>query len=95
MSYERIFGQKPQFYTSPLEKGDHPELDTSDELDESGIKKYQSLIGAMQWAVTLGRIDVTTAVMTMSGFHAAPGQGHLDRVRIIYGYLSKMPSATI
>ena len=33
--------------------------------------------------------------MTMSGFRAAPRKGHLDRVRRIYGYLSKFKHATI
>ena len=32
--YEQMFGAKPKHnVTSPLEKGDHPELDTSDLLD--------------------------------------------------------------
>ncbi len=54
-TYERMFGAKPkQCVTSPLEKGDHPELDMSDELDADGIKNYQSLIGALQWSVSLG-----------------------------------------
>ena len=94
-SYYQMFGVKPKPYVSPLEKGDHPELDTSDELNEEGIKKYQSLIGALQWAVTVGRIDITTAVMTMSSFCVAPRVGHLDRLRRIYGYLSKMKNAVI
>jgi len=45
---ERIFGTKPkQNITSPLEKGNHPELDMSNELDNHGIKNYQSLISAL------------------------------------------------
>lgn len=94
-TYERLFGCKPKPYTSPLEKGDHPELDMSEELDEDGVKKYQSLVGAMQWAVSLGRIDITTAVMTMSGFRTAPRKGHMERCQRIYGYLSKMKHAVI
>ena len=90
-NYERMFGSKPKTtYSSPLEKGDHPELDTSKELDDDSIKKYQSLIGALQWVITLGRLDIATAVMTMSSFRFAPRQGHLDRLKRIYGYLSKM-----
>ena len=82
------FSEKPrQHYTSPLKKNDHPELDKSSLLDTDGIKKYQSLIGAMQWAVSLGRLDITTAVMTMSGFQVTPRKGHLDRLKQIYGYL--------
>jgi hypothetical protein len=95
-NYERIFGEPPkQVVTSPLEKGDHPELDILDLLDDEGIRNYQSLIGALQWCISIGRFDVATAVMTMSGFRAAPRQGHLDRVKRICGYLSKMRNAVI
>ena len=94
-TYLRHFGEKPKGASSPLEKGDHPELDTSDELDLEGIKIFQSLIGAMQWAVQIGRIDITTAVMTMSGFRTNPRVGHMERCKRIYGYLYKMRNATI
>ena len=80
--YKSMFGEMPSTrVTSPLEKGDHPELDTSQLLDEEDVTKYQSLIGALQWTITLGRFDIAVAVMTMSGFRAAPRVGHLDRVR--------------
>ena len=95
-NYEKIFGEPPkQVVTSPLEKGDHPELDTSELLDAKGIELYQSLIGALQWSVTIGRFDVNTAVMTLSGFRVAPRRGHLDRVKRVYGYLAKMRHAAI
>jgi len=95
-TYERMFGQKPStVYSSPLEKGDHPETDMSPELDAKGVQQYQSLIGAMQWAVSLGRIDITTAVMTLSGFRVAPREGHLERAKHVYGYLAKMKHAVI
>ena len=55
---------------SPLEPGDHPELDTSPFLDKDDTKIYQSLIGAMQWAISIGRWDINTVVMTMSSFRA-------------------------
>ncbi len=79
----------------PLEKGDHPELDTSDKLNTNGIKNYQLLIGALQWSVSLGRIDITTTVMTMSGFRVALRKGHLERVQHIVAYLVKMKHATM
>lgn len=46
-------------------------------MDEIG--KYQSMIGALQWIETIGRFDITTALMTMSGFRDAPrpGEAHL------------------
>ena len=67
----------------------------SELLGEDGIKIYQSLIGALQWTISLGRIDISTAVMTMSGFRASPRKGHLDQLKRIYGYLSKMRHSTI
>ncbi|MFM8621767.1 MAG: reverse transcriptase domain-containing protein, partial [Holophagaceae bacterium] len=94
--YERMFGSKPKTnVTSPLEKGDHPESDKSDLLDPTGIQQYQSLIGSLQWAVTIGRFDITTAVMTMSSFRAAPRVGHLERAKRIVAYLCRFPQAKI
>jgi hypothetical protein len=81
--------------TSPLEKGDHPEIDTTEELDEEGIKRYQTMIGCLQWAVSLGRFDIQTATMTMSRYRVAPRIGHLDRLKRIYGYLKKFKCAAI
>ena len=95
-SFFQMFGRAPSHtIQSPLEKNDHPELDETDFLDEDGTQQYQSLIGAMQWAVSIGRIDITTAVMSMSSFHAQPHVGHLERVKWIYGYLSKFKHAAI
>ena len=89
-NYERIYGCKPRQVTSPLVKGDHPELDTSELLEIDDMKIYQSLIGSLQWTIQIGRFDIATAVMTLSRFRAAPRRGHLDRVKRICGYLSKM-----
>ena len=95
-SYEKMFGEKPsaKMY-SPLDKGDHPELDDSEFLDATGIQQYQSLIGSLQWAISLGRFDIATAVMSMSSFRALPRRGHLNRLKRICGYLVKMKSGTL
>jgi hypothetical protein len=78
-----------------LEKGDHLELDMSELMECEGIQQFQSLVGCMQWAVSLGRFDIATAVMTLSGFRAAPRQGRLDRANRVVRYLSKMKHAVI
>ena len=94
--YTLLFGKAPsQKIQSPLEKNDHPELDDSPLLDDDGIAKYQSLIGVLQWTITLGRFDIATAVMTMSGFRVAPREGHLERVKRICGYLAKFKHGCI
>ena len=70
-------------------------MDTSQLLDGEGINKYQSLIGTLQWTITLGRFDIATAVMSMSGFRVAPRIGHLQRLKRICGYLAKFRDACI
>jgi len=54
------------------------------------MQQYQSLIGTMQWAVSISQFDIATAVMTMSSFCAVPSCGHMDRVKRIYGYLANL-----
>ena len=46
-------------------------------------------------AITLGRFNISVAVMSMSRFHIAPRKGHLERLKKIYGYLRKHPSGAI
>ena len=95
-SYERLFGKKPSTNAhAPVEPGDHPELDTSEFLDEEQTTIYMSLIGALQWIVSIGRFDVQSALVSLSSFRAAPRRGHLDRVKRIYGYIRKFDSASI
>jgi hypothetical protein len=62
---------------------------------EDRVQQYQSLIGSLQWAVSLGRFDVTTAVMTLSSFRAIPRQGHLERAKRVVAYLYRFKSAQI
>ena len=94
--YKRMFGSAPkQNIQSPLEKNDHPELDDTELLDADGVSQYQSLIGTLQWTISLGRFDVATAVMTMSGYRVAPRVGHLERVKRICGYLVKFQQGCI
>jgi hypothetical protein len=64
-NYKLIFGCEPKPCGTLLVKKYHPELDTSPERDHVGIKQYQSLIGALQWLVTLGNFYIQCAVATM------------------------------
>ena len=95
-TFQRLFpGEDIKKYASPLAPNDHPELDTTEECNEADIAKYQSLIGAMQWAVSLCRWDIHCAVMTMGRYRAAPREGHLQRLKHIMGYLKAMPEGAI
>jgi hypothetical protein len=40
-------------------------MDDSPFLGQDKTQQFQSLIGNMQWAVSIGRLDITTAVMSL------------------------------
>ena len=81
-AYKQHFGIKPGIkHRSPLQKSDHPELDTTPFLDEEGKEIYQSLIGCGQWNISIGRFDRQSAFMSMSKYCTAPREGHLERAQ--------------
>jgi hypothetical protein len=83
-NYEKLFGMKQNTsVTSQLEKGDLPELATSELSIAEQIAQYQSMIGTLQWIVTIGCLNINTAVMAISGFHMAPRVGHPNTLRRI------------
>jgi hypothetical protein len=93
-SFQRLLGDKPSHnICSPLKKGVHPDM--ADFLDSAGIQIYQLLIGAMQWAVSLARFDITNAMMAISSFRVAPRVGHFGCYRHIYGCLSQFKDASL
>jgi hypothetical protein len=87
--------RKTNKITSALVKGNHPKIDDSAFLEEEGLQHYQLLIGQLQWSISLGRFDIAVAIMTVSAFRSAPRKGHLDRVKRVCGYLSKMRHSAI
>ena len=53
------------------------------------------MLGQLQWDISIGCLDISTAVMTISSFRQAPCQGHLECAKCIFGYLIKMKDAVI
>jgi hypothetical protein len=95
-TFKRLFpGEELHKYTSLLFANDHPAMDTSPECNEADIAKYQSLIGAMQWAASLCHFDIHCAIMTMGRFRTVPREGHLDRLKHVMAYLRTMPDGAI
>ena len=72
---------------SPLDAGDHSEMDDTDLLVPGEIPIYQMMIGCLQWAVTLGRYDIQYATNTLARFGQNPRDGHLKRALRVFGYL--------
>jgi hypothetical protein len=79
----------------PMKPGDHPEEDDSPILNNDQHRLYQSMIGMLQWIVSIGRIDICYAVSSMSRFCISPREGHLHRIFRIFGYLKKYPNKAI
>jgi hypothetical protein len=64
-----------------------PELDSLPLLNDKLTSCYQGLIGILQWATELGRLDILMPVSLMSSYMAAPREGHLKQLLHIFGYL--------
>ena len=67
-SYERMFKEKLRKSRPPLEGGDHPDFDTSEHCYDHQTKQFQTLIGQLQWLISLGRFDIAVHVMSLSRF---------------------------
>jgi hypothetical protein len=65
------------------------------ELKTTGIHYYQELIGILQWALKLGRINIATKVSLLSSHLALTCEGHLQQVYHIFGYLKAHPKRTL
>ena len=88
--YHSMFKQDPpKNMRKPLDKNDHPELDDTELLTGEFIQHYLTMIGQLQWLVTLGRFDIHAQVTTMSRFRSTPRKGHLERIQRVYGYVLK------
>ena len=79
----------------PLPPECHPDLDDSPLLNEKQIRLYQILIGTIQWACVVSRLDVCFAVSSLSRFSANPRGNHLKLTLHVMGYLKKHPNCRI
>ena len=88
-SFKQLFGTQPTEQHAPIDKDAKPELDDSPLLGPDGIAKFQSLIGACQWLITLSRFDIGQTIMSLGRFRTAPRVSHLELVKRLIGYLKK------
>ncbi len=94
-TYEQIYGELPTKVSCALDPDDRPELDRSELCTPDETAKFQSLIGACQWMISLCRFDIVEAVMSLNRFRCAPRVGHLERLKRLCGYIRKQPHAAI
>ena len=68
-----MFGKEPTEWASPIDSKYKPELDTTALItDPVDIRKFMSVMGALQWCISLGRFDIMTAVVSLGSFCVAP-----------------------
>ena len=63
-NFERLYGEAPKSVFSPLDHDDHPKLDDSPFCGPEDTSKFQSLIGACQWMISLCCMDIAQAIMS-------------------------------
>ena len=71
-NFESLFNEAPKPSFSPLDHEDQPELDTSKLCGPDDTAKFQSLIGACQWMISLCRLDLAHSIMSLSHYRHAP-----------------------
>ena len=64
-----------------------PELDGLPELNEGDQTYYQELIGILQWATELGRVDILLEISLLSQYQACPREGHMEQLLRIFAFL--------
>ena len=67
----------------------HPSEYKTPELDASGGKYFQDLIGVFIWAVELGRVEILLEVALLYTHLDLQREGHLQQVNHIFEYLKK------
>ena len=69
-----------------MEEKLHPELDDSPLCDNRGASLYRSIIGSLNWIITIGNL-IPYTTMSLTKFNTAPREGHSKAVVRIWCYL--------
>ncbi len=59
-------------HVGPIPTNYEPELDATPHCDEEHASRYRQIVGILQWAIKLGRIDILTVVSLLSQYKANP-----------------------
>ena len=94
-NYEKLFGNLPTLVHSPLPEHDRPELDDTPLCGPDDLAKYQSLLGACQWMISMVCFDLCEAIMSLSRYRHCPRRGHLNCLKQVCGYIRQFPHCSI
>ena len=99
-NFEREIGKDKEHWEfrksrSPLPDGYHPEICETPFLNPDKASFYRSMVGALQWIVAIGRVDVAYSASSMARFGAMPREGHLEAMYRVFGYLKTFPKGQV
>ena len=78
-----------------MDKEYHPEMDMTALLISEMHTRYRSMIGYLNWLITIGRFDIQFAVTTLARYSHAPCAGHLQALLRVMGYVKKFHKAKL
>ena len=65
----------------------HPELDDSPLLGLNDYRKFQMLLGMLQWMVTVGKPGLSATVASLNCFVTCTREHHLQLAAQVFGYV--------
>ncbi|CAJ1951020.1 unnamed protein product [Cylindrotheca closterium] len=76
----------PKNAPTPMTSAYEPEMDGFSELGREDHAYFQELIGILQWATEIGRVDISLEVSLLSQYQAAPREGHMEQALRIFAF---------
>lgn len=96
---EEVLGKRgeklPTKCLIPITSNYRLQANISTGLSAEGVTYYQELIGILQWAYELGRVNILAEVSFLSQHLALPQEGHLNQVFHTFDYLKRNSKRTI
>ena len=80
---------------SPMAPECHLEVDDSPLPSDEDASEFRSVIGSLNWLITLGRFDVHCATNALSRFGMAPREGHMKAALRVLTHVKTFPKGKI
>ena len=85
----------PTKSTTLIRNNYKPELDETNEVEQSELSLYQELIGDIRWGNGIGIVRMLYEISLLSEYQSSPQNGHLEKIIHVFGYLKKRPKLTL
>jgi len=90
-TYRSVFYEEPKKAKEPMRAKTFPELDESKLCGDDDQRRFQQILGALQWTITLCRFDICNAVLCLNAYQCNPRQNHLKLIRHVADYILSTP----